>query len=249
MSDAVFEQAWTFSYTVTKGLDADTVAPDSLVSARIYADYPTAAQIADTGDTAPGDAIQSIESWSEGTAENEKLITFAAIEDPEPTSSNKWESYYVVISYKLTSGGNTINDVEFLTVHRAEGITARFGVVAADIYAIESKLQTVFSDKIAAKIALAEVLVAKDLRGDGYDMQRLLHSSVKELIQYRAAQLACNDLSFESGDVWENKSMAHDREYDTLKKDLPIAYDADDDDDIEPGEETQQIWRNGVYFR
>jgi hypothetical protein len=238
MSEAVFEQSFSFSFTPTKGDTAESLAADSIVSARIYASPPTDAQRDDENNTSPGDALQSKTSWSSGTDTNEQVISFDAISDPDPDSAKKREIYYAVISYKLTSGGNTINDIEPFIIWRPEGVVSRFNVTTVEIFALESKLENLFTtSEINSKIDLSERLVKQDLLGKGFDIQRLRMTDGKDLVRFMATSLLCLDASNDPDDEWMMKSEKYEKRYQNGLITIPLGYDTDDDGDIEPGEE------------
>lgn len=250
MAQGVFGKAGTISFSATLGPRGEVLAPDSLVSFSIYADAPTNAQINDDAN-ALADAEQfSVVAWTSGTSDNEKIIAYDAISDPEPLSTIKWERYYVVVRYTLESGGDTIRDVEPLILHRAEGVSSRFGVVAADLDALERKIDDLLtSAQITAKIDLSERLVKQALRSKGMDIRRLEWSDAKDLVRYLACSLCCKDLSNDPGDEWHDKADYYMERYDTFLTDLQLGYDADDDGAIVPGESQAVYGAAGFLIR
>lgn len=247
MSNAVFAKAGTFKFTPTVGDEAEAIEPYELVTARLYADSPTDAQRADTGNTSPGDALQSITSWTTGDSAAERLIAYAAISDPDPTDTGH-EIYYWVISYRLEASGTIINDVEPVVVQRVEGVQSGFDVHPDDVYAIEGKLKPLLDAKMPTKISIAETLVRKKLRGMGFDLQRLELEDAKQLVVFKALVISCRGLSNEPGDEWWMKKEDYDGDYKDLLDALPLGYDLDDDGDKEPGEVSQQKYASGYQF-
>lgn len=239
---ATFEEAFTFTFQAVIGPDATPVVPDSLTSARLYDDYPSEAQIADTGNTDPGDAIESVTSWSAGDDTGEQEVSFALISDPDPTDRDDYEVYYVVVSWKPDAGSANINTVSPLIVYRPTAIGTDFDVDEDDIYAIESKLDDFkTSAQINTAISTAERLVKQDLRGRGKDLARVDLASIKDLAIYKALFILCNSLSSDDGDSWWVKAGEHKETYSMLIESLPISYDIDKDGDIEPDETEKQV--------
>lgn len=244
---AVFEKPGIFSFRPSVG-DFEAVQAASLVSARLYSTVPTDAQRADTTNTAPGDALQSITVWDDGLNEGEKLISYAVITDPTPTDTDLEETYYFVVSYRLDATGAIINDVEPFRVFRAEGVQAGFNVTPEDVYQVESKLRDWMSTKIGAVIVLAQRLITKTLQSKGLVINRLEQEDARDLVLYQTLVIACNDLSAEDGDSWWVKSTKHSETLEMLLKALPLGYDNDKDGLIELGEQQTGSRAGGVYI-
>lgn len=223
-----FGSAIAFSFTAGEGEQA----PDSIVSARLYADVPTQAQIDDEAD-ALGDAVERVTSWSSGTSTNEKVISFAAVDDPDPSDSDDIETYYVVVNFKWDSGGSTVvTRPAGILLRRTTVLTSRFGVVAADVYAVEAKIEALKGDSwTTTKITLAEKEVIADLqdRIEGFELHRLALSDASELVRFKATELACNDISAETGDRWDTNAKEHAEKYEKRFRTLKARYDYDAD--------------------
>lgn len=244
-SEGRFECIDVLSYTATIGDLAASHSIAALVSARLYDESPTDAERADTSN-ALGTALQSVTTWATGTSTNEKLITYAAVTDPTPLSTDDYEIYYWVVSFRWSAAGTVINDVVPWLIWRSRGVLSRWGVVAASCYAIEEKLEDLASATIGTKITLAERLVEQDLIALGYDIRRVDRSDGMDLVRYRATSLACQGLANAANDIWDKKAALHKENYDTLLKSLKLGYDLNEDGAIEPNEKLQ---RSVVMFR
>lgn len=245
MSEAVFEQSFEVSFTPLAG--DESLTPASLVSARLYSSNPDTAQRADSSN-ALAQAVQSVTTWEDGREVNEKLITFAAVTDPDPTSTEKYEIYYMVYSYRLTSGGTIINDVEPIVIWRADAVTSRYDVSNSDLLAVESKLEELLNARqLENKTLLAETLVDIDLKAKGIEKPRLKQSTARDLVRYRAVTLCCDDLSNDTNDVWAAKRERHAETYKALLENTQLGYDSDDDGVSEPTEVIRG--RVGVIWR
>jgi hypothetical protein len=249
MSQAVFEKAGTFSFTAVKGLNAEPIAPHSLVSARLYLDSPTEAQIADSSYTG-GDALQNVTTWTAGTNPHERLIAYAAIADDEPTAEADYDLRYWVVSYRLGAAGTIVNQVKPIVVWRSRVVSSRFDCVETDLYVLEEKLENLLGDPVvSAKIAVAERFVVNDLRSKGINVAKLEQADAKDLVRYQALKICCRGLSNGENDEWWAKADSYAQDYMTVRDSLPIGVDGDDDGDIEPDEQVQLNEALGFFHR
>lgn len=250
MARIVFGDSGIFSYTATIGPDAQPMSPFALVSVSIYSATPSEAQIVDDSN-ALAQAIQHITSWTSGRSSLEKLVTIAPISDPDTTSSADHEVYWAVVRYTLETGGQTIRDVEPFAIYRVEGVQSRVEVSNSDLFAVEGKLEHLLSSMtLTDKITLAERLVKQDLRAKGLEIQKLEQIDAKDLVRYKAIVLCCMDLSNQPNDEWMVKAEKYDEFYRTLRDNVPLGYDSDDDGLASPGEEEIQIKAGaGFIFR
>lgn len=249
MARPVFNKAGTFSFTATAGHDAEPIAPYSLVSARLYLDAPNDTQIADSSYTG-GDAIENVTSWLVGENPHERLISYSAITDPDPTSDDDYELRFWAVSFRFANGGTIVNQVKPFIVWRPRLVSSRFDCIPEDLYAVEGKIENLLGNTIAGiKIALAERLVNQDLRGKGIKIPDMEQSDAKDLLRYRALQLCCMDLSNQPNDEWWAKAEAYEKLYMTIRDSIPIGLDSDDDGDIEPGEAVRLNEARGFFIR
>lgn len=236
-NEAVFGQSGSFVFAPRVGSDSRPLLPDSLVSFRLYRNAPTQAQIADDDNSDPGDAIESVTSWTDGDDVGEKNISYSAIVDPEPTSSNRYEVYHSVTSYKLESGGPTINDHEPFIVWKPESVGEGFDVHISDLEAIESKIGVFKEDShIQLVIDTSTRLVKQMLRSEGYDLYKLDQKTAKDFVIYRALSIVCSDLSAEPNDTWAEKARNHYQTLEMLRKSVSVGFDVSGDGIAEPTE-------------
>jgi hypothetical protein len=224
---SVFGKSWNYSFSARDG--DKTVSVDSLSGARVYSSAPTDTEKADVGDTEGTSVVTEVTTWDTGTNDHEKLITFGAITDSSPYSSNRYEVYYVVVNFKYESTGDVAHSCKQVLMYRPDALTSRFGVDVSDVLTVESKLQTIKGDQwVVEKVILAEDLVEKDLIADDMDIRKVRLDDARNLVIYRAAMLAVSDLSSDSGDVWAEKYERHEAEYRRITKYARIRYDFDD---------------------
>lgn len=232
-----FGRSIAFSFTAGKG-DVD---PNSIVSARIYDHKPSEAELDDETDTLNA-AVERVVSWADGSNSNEKIITFSDIPDPNPDDSDNEEPYYIVVNFKWEFGGPTIRSrVAVIWLQRATVLTSRYGVTSAEVYAVESKLENLKGSAwVDTKILFAEELVEADLadRIDGFEIDRLAASDAKQLVRVKAAALAANDISAETGDRWDENAKEHEKHYNQLFAKAKLRYDYNDDGEAEISEVT-----------
>jgi hypothetical protein len=249
MAEGVFGKAGQVSFSTTKGNSAVVLAPYALVSLSVYSTTPTDAEIADDANSLATAVFHTSTAWTNGASSFERLIAIDAIDDPEPTSSDKWEKYFAVVRYRLDNGGQIQRDTIGLIMHRAKGVSSRFGVGASDLDALERTLDDLLtSSQIQAKIDLAETLVKQRLQSKGMDLRRLDWASAKDLVRYLACSLCCQDLS-NGEDGWQSKSDFYYKHYELLFDSLALGYDSDDDGAITPEESASQGLANGFLFR
>lgn len=231
---AVFGKTWTFSFTARDG--EKTVPVYSLEGARAYADAPTNSELSDVGNSLATSEVTEVTSWADGPNDHEKLITFASITDPDAYSQNRYEIYYVVVNYKYESGGDTAHSCKKVLMYRPDALTSRFGVVIEDVLSIESKFEHMGSQWIAEKLLLAEELVERDIVSEGMELRRVVLEDANNLVMYRAAAIGSNDLSSDSGDIWDDKYRRHMETYDKLFKYSRMRYDFDNSGVATPDE-------------
>lgn len=239
-NEAVFGKAGTFTFAPRIGQHTDPLTPASLVSFRLYASTPTAAQIADTDNTSPGDAIEAVTTWTDGDDTGEKFIAYSALSDSDPTSTNRYEVYHTVTSYRLEAGADIINDHEPIVVWRAESIGEGFDVHISDLEAVESKIGYFKNEaQIETVIEVADRLIKQMLKADGFDLYKLDQKTAKDFVIYRALSILCSDLSAEPNDTWADKARRHYETLEMLRKSIAIGYDSDGDGVAEPTEKAQ----------
>lgn len=249
MAEGVFGKSGTLSFTAIQGQGGDVVTPYALVSFSIYSTTPTDAEIADDANALATATYHSSTAWAAGISLQEKFLSYDAIDDPAPTSSTKWEKYYYVVRYRLTSGEQIIRTTQPIIMHRAKAISSRFGVTVSDLDALERTLDDLLTSiQLAAKIDLAETLVKQRLHSKGMDLRRLDWASGKDLVRYLACSLCCQDLS-NGEDGWQAKADYYSKHYEALFDSLALGYDAEDDGDVEPEETQKQSYASGVFFR
>lgn len=243
MSKYLFEKEMAVSFTAQAG--GEVVAPNDIVSARLYSESPTNAQIEDDSDSL-GAAIEKVESWSAGDNDNEKLITFAGVTDSDPHSTTRYVRYYVVVSYILEAGGSTVRDVLPIAIWRIKAVGSRYGVTTTEVKQVESKLSSWDTGTfLADKIDDAEEAVETDVHIEGFLLEKVDWSDLHILVKLKAVELCCRDLSNDPNDMFAVKAAFYRDRYDKRLKTIPIRYDQNDDGVPEEAEESKN--RSIVY--
>lgn len=234
-SEGIFGKAGTLSVTLRAGDDGTTVKPDSIVSLRLYSDKPTQSQQTDHNNSS-SEALQYITSWTDGTSNNEKLVNYAAISDPDPDLLTGHDVYYWILSYKLEDGGATLyTEIPFI-IHRVEANTSVINVTSEDVYEVESSLEKLFNTKVNKKIKLASDLVERRIIGMGYDLKRVKLEDIALLVRYKATILCCSDLQKSFGDEWREKAKELHMDLSSMWKTFKFTYDEHKDGVSSPGE-------------
>lgn len=228
MSSIVFGKS--FSQSVTLSANDKNILPDSLVSARIYSDAPSQAQLEDHSN-ALAEAVQSKTSWSSSNQDNEFSITFDAIDDPDSQSSAEYEDYFLVLSVKLESGGDTIfSQQSVLRVYRVRVILSRVEISRDDVKQLEDKLEDVMTDsEIDQKIDAARARVFNKLKGRGLSLDRIRQSDLDEIILYQSMVYCCRSLT---GDHWRSLTKEYQAELKEVWTETSIGHDVNKDGDF-----------------
>lgn len=227
----VFGRAVTIEFQPM--VDGSPVMPYELISARIYSDEPTEAQI---DNTASGE-IEEVTTW---TAESGyRAITFAALTDAEPHSATFYEEYFVVVNYRFESGGPAVFDVETLFVYRPDAAVSRVSVSVADVLRHQYKLQDILpshESMIADSIAEALKDIERELVGRGLEKRKIFNrEELNDAVKYKALELAClNAGSFGDGDFWFTLAGQYKAKSEKALGLTKISYDVAGDDKPAP---------------
>lgn len=242
----VFGRAIT--YRTTLQVDGEDTTAYELVSARLYDEEPTAEQIADAGSASTGH-IERVLSWTvvndEGTGPKEYKTTFAAVSDPDPNSTERYETYFVVMNFRFADGGPVMTNVEQIWIYRPDSSSGKIRVKASDVFALDRALENVMDriDVEALIDAAIEDIVSR-LEARGYEKARVFRWEKLNPATRRLALAYCcfalrTDEWLEKGRMW--KEMA-DLMVDTAK----VGFDVGGDD--RPSEENK-ISSGVVGFR
>lgn len=234
----VFGKSFTRSYSVLDEF-GEVVAFDDITSARIYDHSPSEAEINDSDGTAENSHIQIKTSWSDGTATNEKVVSFDALVDSDP-HSNSDQTYYEVLSFTLESGGATKFIWNPLTVVRPNSVESRLSITAADIEETEDSIYNAAGTGIKAltwvtkRFNRAVKLVIQDLERSGILREDLREEDCDQLVLYKLTELCCLSMMSESGDVWDSKTGHYGELYSERFTKDNIGVDLDRDNHVAP---------------
>lgn len=230
----VFGRTISFRFSPLAG-DEDVPAK-ALVSARLYTSEPTSAQKLNN----EAGHVNEKTSWTEEQPGSYR-IDFDAQTDSVPNSNEDYEDFYVVVNFTFETGGPTVFVDEIIHVYRPDALTSKIRVTKEQIYARESKIETVeprvnFVDQ---KIADAIVEVDRVLRAKGYSRKRTFNRErMNEAVILLATADCCSDLAGEGNQFWFEKAAMWRKRYETARDSIPIGYDSEGDDRPEPEEQT-----------
>lgn len=210
---------------------------DQLVSARIYTSNPSQTQIdAHTGHISGSE----ITAWSR--IGDEMQIEFPALTDANPSSTNEYEIYYVVINFKYEAGGEEKFIVRPVLIWRPGSMSSSIRVRAGDVWAKEGKIKDLRGpdpEWTNGKITDAVNIVMNKLRSQGLEKKRLFDLEHLQIATcYLATALCCIDLAGEGNQFWIKKYEVYKALFDSFFTETKVGYDADGDGIQEPDEQT-----------
>jgi hypothetical protein len=203
----------------------------SLTSARLYSSQPTSAQLTDHS-AALGGFVQSVTTWTAGNEPKEKKITFSALTDSTPTDTDEYETYYVVVSFKLQAAGPDVIAWEAIFVWRPGAITSRVRVSPSDVYAMESKIEDITDGDswVTPKIQSALRFVMQKLKSKGYDKRRMFNlDDLNDAVLRKALAYCCMDLAGEDNQFWARKAELYHAEAEDILTQTTVGYDTEGD--------------------
>lgn len=221
-------------------VDGVPVAVYSLVSARIYAATPSDEQIADAGAATTGHVGSRITSWAD-ESQFTKVITFPALVDPNPHSSNEFEPYYIAVNFRYESGGPEVYLTEVVHVYRPDALTSRVSVNYTDLLKVERNLGDYFQPQdLEDFITLAKDEVFLRFAGLNKPVKRLFRlEKLNTCVKYKAVALACFDRYNDNAQAWLKKSQYFDARYDETFRSTDVGFDIEGDDAPAPDERAQ----------
>lgn len=214
-------------------VDDEDIGAAELVSARIYSEQPTEAQF----ENIASGHIEEVPSWLP-IADGGYRIAFAALVDSEPSSSEEYEKYFVVISFKYVTSGATKHDLEQIFVYRPDSLTSRITLTVRDVYSLESRIEELaptqqwVEDKIREAI---EDIISK-LEARGYRKRSIFNFQKLNLAAARlACSFCCFDFASEGNQFWATKAERWETRSNTKFDSALIGVDISGDDkpDIE----------------
>lgn len=227
MADFVFGKS--LDYRFLPIANAEGISAYSLVSARTYEDYPSEAQRANTGTG----HLDEQTTWT-ALPVNEYQITFDAITDADPYSNNDYESYYVVVNYRLESGGDILSDVETIAVYRPDSFTDKIETVPSDVYKLERRLEDLLNNQIEMEDYISAAIedIKAKIEARGYSLRKIFNWKKLNLSCERlACAYACNSLSGDGSEFWARKAAYWQNSFELMFNSAMIFYDTSGKDD------------------
>lgn len=225
-------------FLFTPIVNGEPVKVHSLVSARIYSSPPSQTAIEDS----PSDTseIEEIATWnSEG--DHAKKITFSALADSTPHSSNNYEKFYIVVNFLFQSGGDTKFATETIHVFRPDAWQSRITTNFADVYAIEQTLQQFQNPaEVEMRIPGARESTILALEAKGLERRRLFNlERLNRAVAYRVLADYYLDQLSEGTPGAEKKFDLYLSMWQARVDNAGAGYDVDDDDDPDANETVQ----------
>lgn len=182
-------------------------------------------------------AIETISSWTEGTA-NYRPFTVSAIADPDDGTKSK--KYWVAINYVPVTGGSSTVDVLQFILQTPDGQTAEVTPTAAEMKQRDTTLATYYStdSDIDNYVSNAETKLKAFLSNQGYHWTRIENpEDLKESVIYWALTDMMVAQINEEGDRFSIKAESYKELMMTLRNQLRLEYDANNDDSVTATEE------------
>lgn len=213
------------------------VAIAGLVSARIYPDAPTEAQIDDTTGALGGfeGAMKTTLTTNDAT-KHIYAVTFDAIDDPEPHSSLLYDTWHPVWNVRYQNS----EQVQFLykpiLLWRVVPQLSQLDIDENDVYAYAAEFEArLGATRVQGFITLAQERIFEAIRAKGLDRDRLQEVDLKLAAEYLAVSYCFRDMKTRNNEYLEDADHWLEQ-YSELWKGIKLGYDADDDGDIEPEE-------------
>ena len=233
MSKFYFNQGFNYDFFVTKPDPFDGFEDLSLVTDAptiyIYDTKPNRVNAASGG----GAPIQTINAWGDVTItqNNGKRIAVAAIDDPDPTSGNDLEEYWLAANYVLADGATSILTLRSFLLCRAGVVSEPISVDPADLEQIFPNLSSYVSN--TAQLAFINVAILKtktvlDIKGYHWAQLRQ-QNDLQQAIQFLSVSLALRSLIQEPGDRFEVGADTYGDSAKMLIQGIKLVYDTDRD--------------------
>lgn len=225
----------SIAYSFSPLIDGVPVSANSIVSARLYASEPTNAQKEDSTAVAGGFLGSAVTTWA-SQGKGEYTITFPALTDSAPHSSDSYEDYYVVVSFKFESTGPTVFVSEKIFVYRPDAWTSRITTTFLDVIALESKIEAFKTEaEINRSIELSKDRIFRRLKRLGAERRKMFNlEELNQAVLYLAASLICGDLASEDAQFWMTKADRHFAAYEEIFPASAPGYDDTDDQSASP---------------
>jgi hypothetical protein len=226
----VFGRAITFRYSPAAGGEEHIAY--SLVSARLYDDYPNDTQRAGSD----GSELDEQTSWTlvneEGTGAAEYKIVFDQQADPDSTSADDHEKYFVALNYRNENSGAIVADVEQIFLYRPRGSVGKIRVTCEDIYALDGTIEDRAPDRewVQGKIELAIEKIEVLLKARGNDPRQIFNwEELNPAAKRFAAFYCCFSFAQDGSEFWLQKANFWREEAQQIFDTTKVGFDAADD--------------------
>jgi hypothetical protein len=211
-------------YIFTPQIDGERLTPYELVSARIYSTAPTEAQKTDSAAALGGFVGSAVTSWT-SLGDDEYSIAFASLTDATPHSTEPYDNFYVVISFRFDLGGEVKFVDDIIRVYRPDAWASRVSVSYDDIVEMENRVENLKTEQqVDDFIRHSRERVFRKLKrlniplGSAYDLSEL-NDAVKYLTLYHIFR----EISGAESQFWLTKAQEYKADYEEVFASTPVS--------------------------
>lgn len=234
---AIYGRDITVEYSEIDPVTRSRIAldPDELITARIYDTRATTAEINGISTR----HLAEVTSWVD-EGDNVYSVTFpgASVPDINPESLEPYELYHVVFRYRVAAGGPIVANQEGVRVYRPDGWISRVNVTAADMLALQHRLNFKTTAELNAFIAQAIDEIDLELQRQGYNSIRTFERErLNNAVLYKALELASLDLLSIDSESWNVKYEYYRDKVPAMIQASWVGVDKNEDDVPDIGEQ------------
>lgn len=210
----------------------DNESPDPLLTAQAPAIYVFRTMPDRTAAAAGTGAIATVTTWAWDAERRSWSFTVPAISDPNPTSTDGTEDFYLAVNFRLQAGAQLQTVVQLLQLERVAAQSGRPLEVSEndlrDLYPhIDSYSTATQRDKYAAQAVLH---VRDKLDRQGFEWARLHQpSELKQAVVLKALSMLLFVASQEANDKHWLKHQYFEKEFQLTLDGLKLAVDSSGD--------------------
>lgn len=188
---------------------------------KIYEDIPSR----DTVDAQTGD----ITSWA-ALGDGGKSFTISAVSDPNPSSANDTDVFYLGIKTPLQNSGQAQIFIRALPMRRASITSDPLIVVRADLQKVYQGVDAITSDvQQDAKLSESTSFIKQEIHKE-FDWASIWKpSELKNAVLYRALYLIMLNQIVDDGDQWTLRAKEYKTIYSSFLSSIKFRFDANQD--------------------
>lgn len=233
-----FGRALKFYFNVPNESGFEDLSGASLVRFGIWEQVPTVAQIsAGTG------AQAATTAWTAVDATTREVIV-PLVNDPDPSITNPYKTYYFGIAFKWNDAGNEVYDSRAVTIWRPQSTITRMSVNPDEIIARMTFIDEIGdgADYVARIAEDARTSIYNTLMGKGYDLERFNDIGRADLaLKHKTLELICVEYATRGDPEWLTLADRYSAMYQEDIAFAQIGYDLSDNKGDDPdGKISQQ---------